>query len=170
MITFFKNLQLLFYESFHLLKLTVIKLYAIIPLPHLPCPITSHICWWGSSNSSAWCHCRAGLVEHIVIIHSVICNIPSLRHQGHSLSACNAIPPAIPNHLLNPKWPTGSGKRFNLRLFDPPINFRKISFLIWSFLLWEPQKSKRATRGPKMAGRVWKGVNLRFFSSSVNFC
>ena len=33
-------------------------------------------------------------------------------------------PPATPNCPLNPKWPTGSGKRLNLRLFDPPINFR----------------------------------------------
>ena len=31
-------------------------------------------------------------------------------------------PPAIPNRPLNPKWLTGSGKKY-LRLFDPPINF-----------------------------------------------
>ena len=31
--------------------------------------------------------------------------------------------PATPNRPLNPNWPTGSGKRLTLRLFDPPINF-----------------------------------------------
>ena len=38
----------------------------------------------------------------------------SLRRQGHSLTACNAAPPATTNRPLNPKWPTGSGKRLNL--------------------------------------------------------
>ena len=32
--------------------------------------------------------------------------------------------PTTPNCPLNLKWPTGSGKRLNLMLFDPPINFR----------------------------------------------
>ena len=32
---------------------------------------------------------------------------------------CNAALPATPNHPLNQKWPTGSGKSLNLKLFDP---------------------------------------------------
>ena len=51
-------------------------------------------------------------------------SIPAKRRRGHSLTACNVAPPATPNRPLNPKWPPGSGKRLNLRLFDPPINFR----------------------------------------------
>ena len=37
-----------------------------------------------------------------------------------------ATPPRLlkPNRPLNPKWLIGFGKRLNLRLFDPPINFR----------------------------------------------
>merc|ERR1711884_290261 len=50
-------------------------------------------------------------------------------------TACNAAPPATPPRPLYPKWPMGSGNRSNLRLLDPPINFRYISFLIRSFLL-----------------------------------
>ena len=34
-----------------------------------------------------------------------------------------------------------------------PINFRKISFSIPSFLLWRPQKSKMATMGPQNGQR-----------------
>ena len=44
--------------------------------------------------------------------------------QGHSLTACNALQPATHHRPLNPKWPTGSGNRLNLRLLDPLINFR----------------------------------------------
>ena len=33
-------------------------------------------------------------------------------------------PPATPPRPLYPKWPMGSGNRSNLRLLDPPINFR----------------------------------------------
>ena len=62
---------------------------------------------------------------------------------------------ATANRLLNPKWPTGSWKRINLRLLNPPINFCKISFCVQPFLLWEPQESKMATRGPKMADGVY---------------
>merc|ERR1711942_533989 len=68
-------------------------------------------------------------------------------------TACNAAPPATPPHPLYPKWPMESGNRSNLRLLDPLINFRKISFLIRSFLLLEPQKSKMAARGPQNGRR-----------------
>ena len=37
---------------------------------------------------------------------------------------CNAAPPATPHRPLYQKWLTGSRNRSNLRLLDPPINFR----------------------------------------------
>ena len=37
---------------------------------------------------------------------------------------CNAAPPATPHRPLYQKWLTGSWNRWNLRLLDPPINFR----------------------------------------------
>ena len=89
------------------------------------------------------------------IFAQIFMKIQAKRRRGHLLTACNAALLATPNRLLNPKWPTGSWKRWNLRLLDPPINFRKISFCIRPFLLWEPQKSKMATRGPKMADGVY---------------
>ena len=66
-----------------------------------------------------------------------------LAHRLQCRTACK-----IQNcHQGAPKWPTGSGNNLNLKLLDPPINFCKISFLIQSFLQWEPQKSKMAARG-----------------------
>ena len=41
----------------------------------------------------------------------------------HSLTTCNAAPPATPHRPLNPKWQAGSRNRSNLRLLDPPIHF-----------------------------------------------
>ena len=46
-----------------------------------------------------------------------------LAHRLQHRTACNTALSATPNRPLNPKWPMGSGKRLNLRLFDPPINF-----------------------------------------------
>ena len=43
------------------------------------------------------------------------------RALAHHLQHCTAW---TPHHLLNQKWTTGSGNRSNLRLLDPPINFR----------------------------------------------
>ena len=92
-------------------------------------------------------------------------------------------PPATPHRLQRrtaykinnghegaPKWPTGSGKRLNLRLFDPPINFRLISFLIRSFLLWEPQKFKMVTWGPQNGQRgLERGEPLGFLELPSTF-
>ena len=86
--------------------------------------------------------------------------------QGHSLTACNATQPATHHRPLNPKWPTGSGNRLNLRLLDPLINFCKISFLIRSFLPLEPQKSKMAAWGSQISQR---GLTPRFLGAPVNF-
>ena len=52
----------------------------------------------------------------------------SLAYRLQCGTTCNVAPPATPHRKLNPKWPTGSGNRSNLRLLDPPNNFRKISF------------------------------------------
>ena len=76
----------------------------------------------------------------------------ALAQRLQHVTACNTSSPCP----LNPKWPTESGNRLNLRLLDPPINFRKISFLIRSFLLGEHKKSK-------MADRVWKRVYPKVF-------
>ena len=73
----------------------------------------------------------------------------ALAQRLQHVTACNTSSPCP----LNPKWPTESGNRLNLRLLDPPINFRKISFLIKSFLLWDTQKSKMAAREPQNGRR-----------------
>ena len=50
------------------------------------------------------------------------------------------------------KWPTESGKGLIPRILGALINFRKISFLIWSLLLWE----KVATENrKKMRKKQW---------------
>ena len=58
------------------------------------------------------------------IFNEFFVQIPAKRRRGHSLTACNAAPPATPARPLYPKWRMGSGNRSNLRLLDPPINFR----------------------------------------------
>ena len=78
---------------------------------------------------------------------------PATPHRLQRLqrrTACNAALPATPNHPLNPKWLTGSGKRLSLiRLFDPPINFHKTSFLIRAtFRLPSPYGGRQTSLGP----------------------
>ena len=85
---------------------------------------------------------------------------------------CNAALPATPNHPLNQKWPTGSGKSLNLKLFDHPINFLYISFLIDHSFYENLKNSKWPSLGPKKADGVWKGVLLsinKFLDPSTSF-
>ena len=55
---------------------------------------------------------------------AVLCLMTNLNLYQPSVTGGTRSPPETPNRPLNPKWPTRSGKRLNLRLFDPPINFR----------------------------------------------
>ena len=77
-------------------------------------------------------------------------------HRLQRRTACNTKPPAIS------KMAEGSRNRSNHRLLDPPINFCYISFLIRSFLIWEPQKSKLAIRGPQRG--LESGLPLGFWA------
>ena len=42
-------------------------------------------------------------------------------------------------------------------------------FVVYKFLPWEPQNSKMAARGPKMANGGWKRCTPRFLGPPVNF-
>ena len=48
-------------------------------------------------------------------------------------------------------------------------NFCKISFLSWSFLLWEPQNPKWVPGAPKWPTGSGKGCTPRFLGAPVNF-
>ena len=77
--------------------------------------------------------------KEVTIIHlSTGCRIiDRIQYQPSGDGGTRSPPamPATPICLLDPKCSSGSGKRLNLRLFDPPINFRKTSFFIQPFLL-----------------------------------
>ena len=60
-----------------------------------------------------------GLLESQKLKKDILKINTSLAALGALAHRLNAAPPATPNRPLNPKWPTGSGKRLNLRLFDP---------------------------------------------------
>ena len=81
-----------------------------------------------------------------------------LEYRGHSLTACNTALSATPHRPLNPKWPTGSGKRLILGYLTFRSTFaKKVSLFDHSF--YENLKNpKWPPGGPKMADGVWKGV------------
>ena len=99
--------------------------------------------------------------EELILVFSFlarahITEIPAQRRPGHSLTACNAAPPATPHCLLNPKCSTSSEKRSNIRLLDPPIKFCKFfDPIIPPMRMSNP---KQQQEGPKMAQGVLKGL------------
>ena len=58
--------------------------------------------------------------------------------------------PASPHHLLNPKWPMGLEIYQTLGYWIPQTTFAKF--------LWEPEESKMAARGLKMANGVYPQI------------
>ena len=92
------------------------------------------------------------------------CIIPALRRRGHSLTACDAAPPATPHRLQhlpahfiqNGRCGPGIGQTLGYWILRS--TFAKLVFGLDHSFYENLKNPKWPLGGPKMADGVWKGV------------